>query len=127
MTIRQSIEFSADAEQVYNALTLASEFSAVTGAPAEISSDEGGEFSCFGGQITGRHIELTPNERIVQAWRAGPWPDSVYSIVKFEIKKTGNSTTIDLEHAGFPDGGAEHLEAGWHKMYWDPLRAYLEK
>lgn len=127
MTIRQSIEFSADAEQVYNALTLASEFSAVTGAPAEISSDEGGEFSCFGGQITGRHIELTPNERIVQAWRAGPWPDSVYSIVRLEIKKTGNSTTIDLEHAGFPDGGTEHLEAGWHKMYWDPLRAYLEK
>ena len=125
MSIRQSIRLSTTPEELYNALISATEFGKVTGAPAEIADDEGGAFSCFGGQITGRHIELAPNKRIVQAWRAGPWPDGVYSIVKFDISKSGTSTDIDLEHTGYPDGGEEHLEGGWHKMYWEPLKAHF--
>jgi activator of HSP90 ATPase len=37
-------------------------------APTQISREVGGAFSLFGGIIVGRHIELVPNERIVQAW-----------------------------------------------------------
>jgi activator of HSP90 ATPase len=125
MAIKQSITLSTSPDRVYQALTSAEEFSNVTGAPAVISEDEGGVFSCFGGQITGRNIELVPNKRIVQAWRAGPWPDGVYSIVRFEISDTGASTKVDLEQTGYPDGGEEHLEGGWHKMYWDPLKAHF--
>lgn len=126
MAIHQTVTIKSSPEKIYSALTSQDEFSKVTGAPAEISQDEGGAFSCFGGQIVGRHIELIPNKRIVQAWRAGPWPEGAYSIVKFEISKSGASTTIDLEHTGYPDGAAEQLEGGWGKMYWNPLKAYLE-
>ncbi|MGI9336787.1 MAG: SRPBCC domain-containing protein [Gammaproteobacteria bacterium] len=126
MAIKQTVTFKTSPEKLYEALTSAEEFSKVTGAPAEIAPDEGGAFSCFGGQIVGRHIELVPNKRIVQAWRAGPWAESVYSIVRFDISQSGTSTTLNMEHTGFPDGGAEHLEGGWHKMYWEPLKAYLE-
>ena len=69
MTIEQSISIKASAAKVYEALTSAERFSEVTGAPAEISSDEGGTFLTFGGEINGRHIELVPGERIVQAPR----------------------------------------------------------
>lgn len=127
MTIIQSLNFKTSPEKVYNALTSASEFSAVTGAPAEISSEEGSAFSCFAGQIVGRHIELKPGERIVQAWRVtSMWPEGVYSIVTFDISQDGDSTTLTLRQAGHPDEATEHLEPGWHKMYWEPLRAYLE-
>lgn len=125
MAIKQKITFSNSPHKLYQALTSATEFSRVTDAPAEIAEDEGGAFSCFGGQITGRHIELIPNKRIVQAWRAGSWPDGVYSIVRFEISKSGTSTKVELEHTGYPEGTKEHLEGGWHKMYWDPLQAHL--
>ncbi len=125
MSIKQEISLDSTPETVFKVLTSAQEFAAATGAPAEISSEEGGAFSCFGGQITGRQIKLVPNQTIVQAWRAGPWEDSVYSIVKFNIKKSGTTTNVSLEHSGFPEGGEEHLEAGWHKMYWEPLKAYL--
>jgi hypothetical protein len=30
-----------------------------------------------------------------------------------------------MEHTGYPDGGEEHLEGGWHKMYWEPLKTYF--
>ena len=126
MTISQSISIQASAAKVYQALISAEQFSEVTGAPAEISSDEGGEFSCFGGQIVGRQIELIPDERIFQAWRVKAWPEGVYSEVRFELSASGDATTLELTHTGYPDDAAEHLEPGWHKMYWEPLKAYLE-
>lgn len=126
MSITQTLTIKTSPEKIYQALTSAAEFSNWTGAPAEIAEEDGGRFSCFGGQITGRHIELVANERIVQAWRAAPWSEGVYSIVKFDLSKSGDSSTIEMSHAGFPDDMAEHLEGGWHKMYWDPLRAHLE-
>ena len=126
MTIRQSITIKASPARVYEAIISADQFSEVTGAPAEISSDEGGEFSCFGGQITGRHIELSPEQRIVQDWRVKAWPEGVYSEVRFELSASGDATTLELTHTGYPEGSAEHLEPGWHKMYWQPLKAYLE-
>ena len=126
MVITQTVQIKASAENIYNALMTAQEFSEVTSAPAEIAQEEGGQFNCFGGNIVGRHIELRPNTRIVQAWRVASWAEGSYSIVKFEIDESGDSTTITLEHSGFPADAAEHLEGGWHKMYWEPLKAYLE-
>ena len=126
MGIHQEVRIKARAEKVYSALTNGKEFGKLTGAPAEISAAEGGAFSLFGGQITGRNIELTANEGLVQAWRVGAWPKGVYSIVRFTLEQAGDETKLTLDHSGFPDGAAEHLEPGWHKMYWQPLKAYLE-
>lgn len=125
--IQQVVVFQASPESVYDALLDSKKFSDFTGgAPAKISRDPGGAFSCFGGMITGRTVELVPNQRIVQAWRAGNWPDGVYSIVKFELKAQGPDTKLTLHHAGFPEDNREHLDAGWYKMYWEPLSKYLE-
>jgi activator of HSP90 ATPase len=66
------------------------------------------------------------NKRIIQAWRVGSWPEGTYSIVKFDINESDGLTTVNLEHTGFPEEVAEHLESGWAKMYWEPLKAYLE-
>ena len=127
MTIKQSVSIKASAEQVYDALTSAEQFSAFTGVPAEISEGEGGAFSCFGGQITGSHIELVPKTRIVQTWRVvSMWPEGINSTVSFDLSESDGNTTIELEQTGHPDDATEHLEPGWHKMYWDPLKAYLE-
>ena len=53
--IHQEVVLKGSPERVYKALTDASQFSELTGgAPAEISADAGGAFSCFGGMIVGR-------------------------------------------------------------------------
>ena len=127
MTIEQSISIKASAAKVYDALTSADQFSKVTGAPAEIASEEGGAFLMFGGEINGRHLELKPGQRIVQAWRVtNMWPEGVYSVVRFDLAESDGETTLTLTHTGYPDNDTKHLEPGWHKMYWDPLKAYLE-
>ena len=124
--IRQEVVFKASAKRVYEALTDSKKFSAVSGgAPAEISRDPGGEFSCFGGHIVGRNLELVPNRRLVQAWRAKDWSEGTYSVVRFEFEEAAGETKLTFDHSGFPAEAKPHLEGGWHKMYWEPLRQYL--
>jgi activator of HSP90 ATPase len=124
--IHQEVIFKASPQALYEALMEGKRHSAFSGgAPAEISREVGGPWSAFGGQISGRNIELVPNQRIVQAWRSKDWPEGVYSIVRFEFKAEGPGTRLVLDHVGFPEGEAEHLSSGWQKMYWDPLQKYL--
>ena len=68
--IHQSVSVDATPERVYAALTQSDLFSRMSGgAPATIGGEAGASFSCFGGMIEGRQIELVPNVRVVQAWR----------------------------------------------------------
>jgi len=126
--VHQEVLFQANPKCIYDALTDGNQFSKVSGgAPAEMPREAGGVFACFGGMITGRIIELVPNQRIVQAWRAGNWPAGIYSIVKFELSEQGGGTRLVLDQTGFPEGGKEHLEAGWKSNYWEPLKRFLDQ
>jgi activator of HSP90 ATPase len=136
-SIHQEPVFKASRKRVYEALTDAKQFDKVIqlsgvmqamhlgDKPAEISRDVGGAFALFGGYITGRHVELVPNERIVQAWRTGSWPPGVYSIAKFDLVEQGSGTKIVFDHTGFPKGDAESLASGWKAHYWEPLEKLL--
>jgi activator of HSP90 ATPase len=136
-SIHQEPVFKASRKRVYDALTDAKQFDKViqlsgvmqsmhlADKPAEISPEVGGAFTLFGGHITGRHVELLPNERIVQAWRAGNWSPGVYSIARFELVEQGSGTKIIFDHTGFPNGEAESLASGWKAHYWEPLEKLL--
>jgi activator of HSP90 ATPase len=130
--IHQEVVFNATPKRLYQALTDAKEFTKVTtfssvknAPPAQIARAVGGAFSLFGGHITGRHVELVPNQRVVQAWRAADWPAGVYSIVRFELADRAGKTAIIFDHTGFPNGQGEHLAQGWYANYWEPLKKYL--
>jgi activator of HSP90 ATPase len=75
--------------------------------------------------IAGRHVELVPGERIVQAWRATNWDEGVYSIVSFRLDGEGERTRITFDHTGYPADHEEMLSSGWHSQYWEPLAKYL--
>jgi uncharacterized protein YndB with AHSA1/START domain len=130
--------FKASRKRVYEVLTDTKQFNSVMmlsaamksgmapgAAPTQISREVGGAFLVFGGYITGRHVELVPNERIVLAWRTAGWNPGVYSIAKFELVEQGTGTKIVFDHTGFPKGEAEHLAAGWKANYWEPLEKFL--
>jgi len=131
-SIHQEVIFKATRKRVYEAITDAGQFSKVTkfssvpdAPPAEISHELGGTFSLFGGHIVGRHVELVPNERIVQAWRVVDWDAGIYSIARFELQEQGTQTRLVFDHTGFPNGLGKHLAAGWKSNYWEPLQKYL--
>ena len=129
-SIHQEVLIKASRARVYQALTEAKQFSKVTdfsipGAATAINPEVGGTFSLFGGVISGRHIEMLPGERLVQAWREKDWEPGLYSIVRFQLNDAGNDTRLVFDHTGFPQGKAESLAAGWKSHYWEALRKYL--
>ena len=136
-SIHQEAGFKASRKRVYEALTDTKQFDKVIqlsgvmqsmhlgDQPTEISREVGGAFTLFGGYIMGRHVELVPNERIVQAWRTGGWAPGVYSIAEFELLEQGSGTKIVFDHTGFPKGEAEALASGWKAHYWEPLKKLL--
>jgi activator of HSP90 ATPase len=136
-SIHQEPVFKASRSRVYEALMDAKQFDKVIelsgvmqsmhlgNKPAEINRDPGGAFALFGGYITGRQVELIPNQRIVQAWRAGSWPAGAYSIARFELVEQSSGTRIVFDHTGFPKGEAESLASGWKAHYWEPMAKLL--
>jgi activator of HSP90 ATPase len=136
--IQQAVTFDASPQRVYQALTKTKDFDSVTrlsdgavllaaaGAkPTAISTEVGGPFTLFGGYITGRHLEMLPNERLVQAWRAGSWKPGGFSIAAFYLTAEAGKTKLNFEHRGFPDGNGTSLAQGWHAHYWEPLAKFL--
>src|SRR5262249_6007352 len=131
--VHQEIPIAAPPARVYAALTDAAQFTKMTALgmvknapPASIGRAAGETFSLFGGPVVGRPVELVPGRLIVQAWREIDWPQGVYSLVRFELKgEAGGPTTIVFDHTGFPAGHGAHLAEGWHKNYWEPMKAML--
>jgi activator of HSP90 ATPase len=125
--IHQEVVIPASRARVYAALTKAEDFSAFSGgAPAEIDASPGGAFSLFGGRIVGRNLELEPDTRLVQAWRAGNWAPGEHSIVRFELRDEGSKTRIIFDQSGHPPSAHKHLGPGWSKMYWEPMAAHFK-
>lgn len=135
--IHQEVVFKASPKRLYDALTDAQQFQkleVIGGAvkmadieakPAEISREPGGAFSIFGAYITGRQLELVPDQRIVQAWREISWDPGIFSIARFELKEQASATKLIFDHTGFPAGAGEHLAVGWKAHYWEPLEKFL--
>lgn len=137
-SIHQEVVFQASRNRVYHALLDSAQFDKVSrlsaamksgmslgSKPTMISGAVGGAFTLFGGHIIGRHIELVPNQRIVQAWRVANWNPGVYSIAKFELADEASNTKLVFDHTGFPDGQGQHLADGWKANYWEPLEEIL--
>lgn len=123
--VRQEVVFAAPVQRVYKAIALSEDHAAFTGQPADIGQTAGEAWSAYNGEIHGLQIELVANRRIVQAWRAKVWPEGVYSMVTFEFADEGAGTKLTLTHDAIPEGEDGHLETGWPRMYWTPLKTYL--
>lgn len=125
-SVHQEHDFAASRERVYEALLDEGQFAAFSGAPAEIHRVAGGSFALVRGRVTGRIIELIPNRLIVQAWRVVPWQPGIYSIVRFELTAKGDGTHLVLDHSGFPPEDVAARDRGWRRVYFEPLREYLD-
>jgi activator of HSP90 ATPase len=114
VTIHEELDLHVSPRRIYEALLDAKKF-----------SDFSGAFSLFGGQISGRNVELVADRRIVQAWRAGSWPEGVYSIARFELTTQGFGARLVFDHSGFPPKERKHLAGGRQEHYFGPLKKYF--
>lgn len=125
--IRQSVTFKASPHQVYEALMDSKKHARFTGGKASISRKVGGKFTVFDSYAEGVNLEIVPDEKIVQSWRANDWPSGVYSKVTFSIKVVKGGARLVFTQSGVPEEQYEDVSQGWRDYYWAPMKKMLEK
>ena len=100
---------------------------AFTGGKASISRKVGGKYSAYDHYITGKNLELVPDKKIIQSWRAVGWAEGVFSTITFTLTPIPEGTRLDFTHEDVPEGTEEEFIQGWIDNYWEPMKVYLEK
>ena len=125
--IHQTVIFKASPHDLYEALMDSKKHAAFTGGKAKISRQVGGDIMAYDDYIAGKNIELVPDKKIVQDWRAVDWPEGYYSRITFEFTPVPEGTRLDFTHVDLPEGTEAEFEQGWVDNYWEPMKKYLEK
>ncbi len=126
-SIKQSITFKATPHEVYEALMDSDKHSQFTGGEAKISREVGGTFTVFDNYAEGTNLELIPDKKIVQTWRASDWPEGHYSRVTCSQKEVDGGTRLTFTQTGVPAEQHEDISQGWRDYYWTPMQEMLEK
>ena len=107
--------------EVYNAWLIGDEHAAMTGAPATGKPEIGASFTAWDGYISGKNLELAPNEKIVQAWRTTEFmDDDEDSLVEVYLKPVDDGCELTLHHSRIPEGQPDY-EQGWQDHYTAPM------
>ncbi|KAI8815381.1 Aha1 domain family protein [Cladochytrium replicatum] len=109
-------EFVCTAADLYNVFVNVGKASAIL-APAP-----GGEFKLFGGNVSGKFVELVPNEKIAQTWRLKSWPSYRYSQVTLTFEQGDESTILSLDQTGVPIGDKDMTRSNWQTYYWKAIK-----
>lgn len=123
--ITLSIELNATTQELYDTFMDSEKHSSLISDDATIDPSDDGEFSLWGGSITGTNVELEPPLKIVQKWRYDyeDWPIEYFSEVTFEFEDLGGGRTkLTLTHQGIPESYVKDITEGWNDYYFEPLK-----
>jgi len=126
-TLHQIVSFKGTAHELYEALMDSKRHAEFTGAKATISRKVGGIFQTYDEYASGKNIELIPDKKIVQKWRAADWPKDHYSTTTYVFKEKDGETLLDFIQTEIPIESYAEIERGWTEWYWDRLKIYLEQ
>ena len=118
----------AKASEIYKAWLSSKGHAAMTGSAAKVAGKVGGKFSAWDGYIFGSTLELTPDQRIVQAWRTSEFPDDAPdSRVEILLEEVKGGTKVTLTHTDMPEDQVPDYKQGWEDFYFKPMKEYFGK
>jgi activator of HSP90 ATPase len=126
-TIRQSVTIKASPHDVYEALMDSKKHAKFTGGKATISREVGGKFTAYDGYAEGVNLELVPDNKIVQTWRADDWPEGHYSKITYTLRGAAGGTNLTFTQSDVPEDQYDDVSQGWRDYYWAPMKELLEK
>jgi activator of HSP90 ATPase len=124
--IFQVIEIKSTPAKVYEALTVEKVHAEFTGMSASIIDAVGGAFEVTDGESFGYVVFLQKNKTIVKSWSHKSFMDGFFTTVHIDLEETPEGTRINFNHLGVPEEHSGWLTEGWKRIYWEPLKAYLE-
>ncbi len=94
----------------------------------EVDLQVGGKYAFFGGETTGTFTAITAPNRLEYTWRQSGWKSEwVDSSVRWELRRDGNSTQVQLSHEHFPNQSErDSHDEGWDTYWLEPMQTWLE-
>jgi activator of HSP90 ATPase len=118
---------AATPEKIYQAWLTSEGHTTMTGSPATVDGVVGGQFRAWDGYIYGKTLGLTPNQRIVQAWRTTEFPDEAPdSHLEIFLEEVPAGTKVTLTHHDMPEDQVDSYRQGWDDFYFKPMRTYFK-
>lgn len=122
-TLKQSYEFACAPPEVFAALTDPAAVKAWAGDDAQTGPNVGDSLLLWGGDVSGKNLEVQPNAKLVQEWSIGNRKKP--SRATFELDPVSNGTMLKLTQEGIPDEEFEDIKQGWIDHYYRPIERYL--
>jgi uncharacterized protein YndB with AHSA1/START domain len=117
-------KIKAEPQDVYACLTNPLTIELWSGYPAKMEGIEGSEFEIWGGDISGKILELEPFTKVVQQWYFGDQEEP--SIVTFKLHHEKNHVSVELRHTNIPDEVYEEFVTGWDENFLGEIKNFLE-
>ena len=111
-------------EQVFLALTKPLTIHLWSGEEAKMSTEQGFEFSLFGGNIVGIILGVEENKKIMQQWFFDQTEPSVVELMLFPKK---NYTSLELRHSNIPDDEYEDVVNWWNDVFMGRLMEFYDE
>jgi uncharacterized protein YndB with AHSA1/START domain len=128
--IRKTIFIKANIENIWAALTEPKAIEAwMGGEKIKVTLRKGGNFALFGGETTGKFMEIRRPNTLEYTWRQHTWEKEwVDSVVRWELNPKGKGTYVRLVHSQLPNKEErDSHEEGWDAYWLTPMKAWLEK
>ena len=119
---QEVIIHQATPPEVFEALMDEKQHAALTKGEARISRHIGGAFTTFDGWASGKQVELVPDKKIVQSWRAEDWPAGTVSMCTYTLSEVKDGTRIQFIQTDVPKAFVKSVAKGWNDFYWRPLK-----
>ncbi|CAD7698022.1 unnamed protein product [Ostreobium quekettii] len=122
--------FYGSPRDLYECFTNPGKMQAFTQSAAKVDVRPDGEFSWFGGSVSGRFIELEQDKKLSMKWRFNNWEEGCFSqvVLDFDSPATG-TTVVKLQQSGIPSEdryGNEDVirvtENGWRTQIFHRIR-----
>lgn len=121
---KKYITIDAEPEDVYACLTNPFTIELWSDMKAEIQPVPNTEFEIFDGSISGKMLELVPNQSVVQEWYFGDQEEK--SIVTFNIHPKKGKVSLEVRHTNIPDEVYDEIAEGWEKYFLGRIKEFLE-
>ena len=118
------VKMKAEMEDVWMAFTSASSMELWTGYSADFKPEAGYEFSLWDGDITGKVLEIIPQEKLVEEWYFEG--ENVESIATLKFFQEKNKVTVELIHTNIPDDAFDNITEGWVEYYLGAIKTFVE-
>ncbi len=124
--IRHSCNIKSSLGDVFLAITSSEEMEKWMGEQAIMNARVNGHFVYWKGQVVGtnKYVSL---RSLVQEWKLKDWKSySQVTINLLEDRRAG-ITQIEILQGEFPEGTEKEIAQFWEKVFFPPIKKYLEK